>query len=103
MIDKKEQHEWTVAIARRRFSELLMAAARAPQRVFNRKRLVGVVVDAKTFEQFERWRRRRHQGGLARGFDELRQICQEEGYTLKMPKRADRQDSFSEVLDELSV
>ena len=35
---------------------LIRSAAQEPQSIYNRQRLVGVVVDAATFEAFVRWR-----------------------------------------------
>jgi prevent-host-death family protein len=90
----KHAQDWTIAEARRGFSELLSAASREPQRVFNRANFVAAVVDADDFEEFERWRELQHQRSLADDFEDLRRICREEAYELQVPSRSDRKTPF---------
>ena len=93
--------KWTVGQARQRFSELLRDALGEPQIITNRDRPVAAVVDGETFRQFEEWRARRRTN-LDQCFQELRQICAEEDAEIVVPKRSTRQNSFPEVIDELS-
>lgn len=84
------KHRWSVAEARRRFSDLVAAAAREPQAVYRRGRLVGAVVGPEGLAAL---------GGegsptLADAFDEIRVICAEEHYTLEIPRRRNRPSAF---------
>ncbi|RCJ31591.1 prevent-host-death protein [Nostoc minutum NIES-26] len=94
---------WRIAQAKQRFSELINAATKEPQRIYNRDRLIAVVVEAEMFEEFLSWRKQRKQLSLADAFGELRQIAVEEDYTFETPSRQDRSNSFAEVLNDLSV
>jgi len=87
---------WTVAEARRRFSELIRQSRVEAQPVYNRGRLVAAVVDAQEYREFESWRESRNRKSVAQAFDELRRICDEEEYTLVTPQRLDRENPFSE-------
>ena len=81
---------WNIADAKQRLSELLRSSQKSPQRIFNRKQLVAVVVDPETFEEFEAWRRTQKVVNLADRFEELRSICLEESHVLEAPAREDR-------------
>lgn len=85
--------KWTVAEARDKFADLLQNANKEPQSIFNRNRFVAVVVDAETFEAFKAWQKERRQG-IASAFDELNDICQEDDYSLDIPKRKNRSTPF---------
>ena len=89
-----EKPKWSVAKARRQFTELIRSTAREPQPIYNRQRLVGVVVDAVTFEEFLRWKEEQAGRSIATALDELRNICQAEGYRLELPDRVDRDNPF---------
>lgn len=94
---------WKVAEAKQRFSEVLRAAREAPQLVFNRDRLVAVVIDAETFQAFQRWREQQETVTLAEAFVELRDLCAAEGYSIVVPPRHDRANPFAEALDDVSL
>lgn len=91
----KRSKGWTIADARRRIAEVTRAAAREPQALYNRDRLVGVVVDPDEYEQFRRWREQQNSRTLADDFAELRAICAEEDYELIVPERRDRPNPFA--------
>ncbi len=93
---------WRVAEAKERFSEVLRAAGEEPQEILNRDRLVAVVVDPGTFQEFEDWRRRKQQGTLGDAFAELRELMHDESYEFEIPPRVERPNAFLDVLDELS-
>jgi hypothetical protein len=86
--------EWSISQARSRFTELVRSAAREPQPIYNRHRLVGVVVDGEMFEAFMRWREEQTRPTLSSALDQLRQICEEEDYRLVLPDRVDRDNPF---------
>lgn len=87
--------DWNIAKAKQDFSEVVRAASTEPQRVFNRDRLVAVVVSADEFEIFAAWRRR-EAGSFGSTMAALRRICQEEDYSLELPLRSDRANPFAE-------
>jgi hypothetical protein len=60
------------------------------------------MVPAETLKQFLDWREQREGRTLAEAFEELRRICEEEDYTLEIPPRQERPNSFPDALDELS-
>ena len=94
--------KWTVAKARRHFSELLRQVAKEPRTILNRNRAVAAVVDAELFREFVDWYSKRHRRTLGDAFDELRSVCADEEYSLELPRRKDRENRFARVLDELS-
>jgi hypothetical protein len=91
-----------VSDAKEKFSEMLRRAAKAPQLIFNRERLVAVVLAPDMFEKLESWERVQAKASLAEAFVELRRLCSEESYTLEVPPRADRDNVFAEALDDVS-
>ena len=94
---------WHVAEAKQKFSEVLRATSEEPQLIFNRDRLVAAVVDARTFRAFQAWYEQQGKATLAGAFAELRRLCAEEGYTLTVPPRQDRDNAFVEVIANVSV
>lgn len=85
---------WNTASARQQFADLVREASREPQPVYNRDRLVAVVVDAPTFAEFEAWRASRRAGSLAEAFAPLRALAAEDGFTLEQPSRQDRANAM---------
>ncbi len=94
---------WRVAEAKQRFSELLRAASKQPQLIFSRNQLVAAVVEAKTFQEFQAWRKQQQKTSLADAFAELRRVCAEEGYTLEAVPRLDRPNAFADAVDDVSL
>lgn len=94
---------WRIAEAKQRFSELIHAVTKEPQLIYNRNQLVAVVVQAEMFEEFLSWQRQREQKSLATAFSELRQIAEEEDYTLEVPYRQDRPNPFIDNFNDLSI
>lgn len=82
--------DWRVGQAKQRLSELLRESASEPQLVYSRDRLVAAVISAELFEEFESWREARRRRSLDQSFDEVREICREEGYALDTGEREDR-------------
>ena len=77
---------WTIADARRRFSAVLTSAAREPQMIYRRDRLIATVVAPDRVEQART---------IGDAFAELRAICKDEGYVLERPRRRDRANPFA--------
>lgn len=85
---------WKIADAKQRFSEVVRAASREPQLILNRDRPVAALVDARTFAEFEGWREAAGRASLADAFRELRRVCSEERYGLRLASRRDRRNAF---------
>lgn len=94
--------DWKIAEAKQKFSELVKAAEDEPQWIYNRDRLVAAMVPAEDLKEFLDWRYQKEGQTLAGAFEELRRICQEEGYTLEIPPRQERPNPFPDALDEIS-
>ena len=91
---------WKIADAKQRFSEVVRRSADEPQLIYNRDRLVAVIVPPQAFRGYEEWRQEREQRTVAEAFAELRAICAEEEYELELPERSDRSNPFAEALDD---
>ncbi|HWN41470.1 MAG TPA: prevent-host-death protein [Thermoanaerobaculia bacterium] len=92
---------WKIGEAKQRFSEVVRAAEEEPQRIYNRDRLVAAVVGPGEIKEFLAWRERRRKGSLADSVRELSRICEEEDYTLEVPRREQegRPNPFAEDFD----
>ena len=82
--------KWSVATARQRLPKVISSAAREPQEIYRRNRLVATVVSPEFAEAVVESRRAVTRPSLADAWAELRQICAEERYTLPTPRRRDR-------------
>src|SRR5690349_13110300 len=89
---------WTIARAKQQFSALLRAARRSPQAVYNRDRLVAVVLDADAFKDISEARQKATRRSLGEAFAELRAICAQDDYVLEAPERATRSSPFGDAL-----
>ncbi|GBF78613.1 prevent-host-death family protein [Aphanothece sacrum FPU1] len=94
---------WRIAQAKQRFSEMIKAATKEPQLIYNREQLVVAVIEAEMFQEFLAWRDRKEKASLADAFRELHQLMAEENYILEIPSRQDRPHHFVDVLNDLSV
>ena len=89
MMRATRKRRWTIASARAGLTKLVASAAREPQPVYRRDKLVAAVVGpdlAKAITQSGRGER----PTLAEAFAELRELCAAEDYTLVAPRRRDR-------------
>lgn len=91
---------WKIAEAKQKFSEVVRRSAEEPQLIYNRDRLVAVVVQPEIFRSYERWQEDRERRTVAEAFAELRAICEDEGCEVELPEREDRPNPFAEALDE---
>lgn len=94
---------WKIAEAKQKFSKVVRQAAEEPQLIYNRDRLVAVLVDAEDYETFEAWKEQRRRPSMADAIEEIRKICLEEDYELNLPERRDRPNPLAEALDEVPV
>src|SRR5690242_10907148 len=89
---------WKVGSAKQRFSEVLRRAEEEPQLIHNRDRLVASVLGPEDTKAFLAWRARQS-GALAGSLREAQRICEEEGYSFELPRRADRSNPILRVAD----
>ena len=88
--------QWSIAEARRSFSEVVSSAAHEPQALYNRGRIVAAVVDADELREFHEWKSGQSRPTVADAFAELREICREERYVLAVPERTNRPNAFAD-------
>jgi hypothetical protein len=98
---------WSIAQAKQRLSEVVRLAAREPQPLYNRGRLVGALIDAESYQAFERWRSGTSEATVARQFDVLRAQLAAQAPSgtgpaepLPAPARIDRPNAFARMLEE---
>jgi len=80
---------WTIAKARQQLPALISAAARAPQAVYRRTKLVATVVGPDVAARMQE-RDADERPRIADALAELRRICAEEEYQLPVVRRKDR-------------
>jgi len=85
------QKAWTIATARQHVPELIGRAAREPQQVYRRDKLVAAVVSPAAAHRLEALER----PSLADKFAELQRICAEDSYELPVAPRRHRPDPFA--------
>jgi prevent-host-death family protein len=100
---REQWMNWKIAEAKQRFSEVVRETAEGPQLIYNRDRLVAVIVDAEEYGDFEAWKEKGKDPSMAESIAEIRRICAEEGYDLEVPERRDRPNEFAAALDEVPV
>ena len=87
---------WKVGDAKQRLSELIRQSEAEPQLVYSRDRFVAAVISAELYEQFEQWCREREERTLGQRFQEIREVCREDDYTLETGERRDRDSWVSD-------
>lgn len=91
--------DWSVGEAKQRFSEVIRESAEEPQLIYNRDRLVAAVISVSSPEDVSRLSSGEKGRSLGESFAELRAIASEEKYSLRVPRRRDRKNAFTETLD----
>jgi prevent-host-death family protein len=97
---------WSIARAKQHLSEVVRLAAKEPQRLYNRGRLVGALIDAESFRAFEQWRTESAQATVAEQFERIRAELAAQGEAGAIdglppaPERADRPNPFVRMLEE---
>ena len=82
--------KWKIADAKVNFSELIRKAEKEPQLIYNRDRMVAVVVSRDEYEEFERIKKAGSERNIASAFNEISSICSEESYIFETPARHNR-------------
>jgi hypothetical protein len=91
-VSEGKKLRWTIASARQNLPELVSLAAREPQDIYRRDRLVARVVSVDESSPPPA------RPSLGEAFAELRQICAEENYTLEVPERSNRRNAFTDPM-----
>lgn len=94
---------WKIEEAQQQLSELINAAVIEPQLIYNHDKLVAAVVEAELFQDFLAWQQQQRKPSLADAFSQLRQLCEEENYTLEIPAREDRLNPFVDSFSDISL
>ncbi len=93
---------WKIAQAKQNLSQVIRAAAKEPQYIFNRNQPVAAVIGSETLALFEVWRREQEQRQpLSESFSELRALCTEEEYEFPEITRENRSNPFAKGPDEV--
>lgn len=81
---------WTIPEAKQHFSDVVRRALREPQVIVSHDRPIAAVIGADELDAFLVWRAGRTARPLGEALAEAGRICEEEGYSLEPPERADR-------------
>jgi hypothetical protein len=86
-VSRSRKGRWTIASARQNLPTLVTLAAREPQEIYRRDELVARVVSPDLAPPVKRT--------AAELIAEIRRACAEENYTLEIPPRTSRPDTFA--------
>jgi prevent-host-death family protein len=82
--------KWKIADAKANFSEIIRKAEKEPQLIYNRDRMVAVVVSKDEYEEYERIKKTVSERNIGSAFNEFSSICAEESYVFETPARKNR-------------
>lgn len=107
VVHERNRVNWSIARAKQHLSEVIRLAAEEPQPLYNRGRLVGALIDADSYREFERWRSEAARATVSAEFEALRaelgreppSAADEEGLS-SLPGRVDRPNAFARMLQQ---
>ena len=82
---------WTISSARQHLPALVASAAKEPQAIYRRNRLVAAVLSPEALEELHAARK----SSVGSAFARLREICREEDYQFVPAPRHDRPNPFA--------
>ena len=85
---------WKIAEAKTKFSDLLRKAEKEPQFIYNRDKMVAVVMSSEEYDEFEKIKETESGRSLASALNEFSSLCAEESYTFEVPARKNRRTGF---------
>lgn len=88
--------KWKIADAKTGFSALIKKAGSEPQFIYNRDKMVAVVVSSKDYDEYQTIKESCSNRNLESVLSELSSICSEESYTFEIPPRSNRKVSFND-------
>ncbi len=94
---------WSVAQAKQQFSEMLRAAAREPQAIYNRTTPVAMVLGTEDFEAFQQWKQRNSVSPCIESIARLRtelSVAGFDGIEIEPRPIESRTSDFALMLDE---
>lgn len=91
---------WTIGLARKNFSDVLKAAERGPQEIYNRKRLAAVVVPPSMLPGFAGPAMPPRPRTIYEIFAPAREIAGRTGWTLPVTRRTNRPNAFLKLLNQ---
>ena len=86
--------KWNIARAKMNFSEMIHETESEPQFIFNRDKMVAVIITPQQYDSLKIYNENKKRQTLENVFKNLRDICAEEGYRLISPERKDRQTEW---------
>ncbi len=89
---------WNIASAKQQLSEVVRLTAEEPQAIYNRDKPVAVLVSAKEFEEFSKWREQQRKPSMVELFDEIRAALIAEGFDdgIELSPRVNRPSPFDD-------
>jgi len=85
---------WKIAEAKTKFSDLLRKAEKEPQFIYNRDKMVAVVMSRDEYVELEKIKESGSGRSLASALNEFSSLCAEESYTFEAPVRKTRRTEF---------
>ena len=82
---------WNIAKAKKSFSQVIRKAIKEPQIIYNRDKIVAAIINPKEYKEYMAYRKTMENDSLDSAFDELRDICAEENYSIIIPARSNRE------------
>jgi hypothetical protein len=82
---------WTISSARQNLPALVASAAKEPQAIYRRNRLVAAVLSPEALDELNAARK----VSVGSAFARLREICREEDYQFVPAPRRDRRNPFA--------
>ena len=82
---------WTISTARQHLPALVASAAKEPQAIYRRNRMVAAVLSPEALDELNAARKL----SVGSAFTRLREICREEDYQLVPAPRRDRPNPFA--------
>jgi hypothetical protein len=86
--------KWKIADAKTGFSALIKKAGNEPQFIYNRDKMVAVVVSSKDYDEYQAIKESYSSRNLASVISEFSSLCSEESYTFEVPPRSNRKVFF---------
>lgn len=83
--------DWNISQAKQKFSEVVHAAGKEPQLIYNRNKIVAAVIDVESYKEYLKYAKTKDDRSIGSIFKELRDICNEEKYALTIPERKNRE------------
>lgn len=88
--------KWKIADAKTGFSSLIKKAGNEPQFIYNRDKMVAVVVSSKEYDEYKAIKESYSRRNIASVISEFSSLCSDESYTFEVPQRSNRKVFFND-------